>query len=179
MILCGLACVTLLLRQRHFLFEMSPEMACREIYTQDPFAESVAVGAYLASHADPTDTVAVFGSEPQIYFYSHRRSATGYIYTYSLMEDQPRALQMQYEMAGEIRAAHPGYIVLVNDPSSWARKDHSQWWIFYWFDEYKSHYEVVKTFDIWADRQLHYDRREISKLPFVPSTVEILRRKDG
>ena len=44
----------------------------------------------------------VLGSEPEIYFYSHRHSATGYIYTYALMEPQKYARQMQEEMIREI-----------------------------------------------------------------------------
>jgi len=44
----------------------------------------------------------VLGSEPQIYFYSGRRSATGYLYMYSLTEEQKYALRMQKEMIGEI-----------------------------------------------------------------------------
>ena len=47
------------------------------------------------------------GSEPEIYFYSHRHSATGYIYTYGLMEPQKYAHQMQQEMIHEIERASP------------------------------------------------------------------------
>jgi hypothetical protein len=176
--LCGLACATLLVRQRQFFFEMSPEVACRQVYTSDSFAESPAVAAYLAEQTSPQDRIAVFGSEPQIYFYAHRRSATGYIYTYSLMEIQPHALQMQREMAREISAAHPSYIVVVSDYGSWAVSDRSEGWIFDWFNEYKKGYELVKTFDVWADRQLYYDRGEITRMPTTKSSLQILRRID-
>jgi hypothetical protein len=40
------------------------------------------VASYLKEHTEPEDHLAILGSEPQIYFYSGRKSATGYIYTY-------------------------------------------------------------------------------------------------
>ena len=46
--------------------------------------------------------MAVLGSEPEIYFLARRHSATGYIYTYGLMEAQPFARRMQDEMIREI-----------------------------------------------------------------------------
>ena len=53
------------------------------------------------------------------FFDARRRSATGYIYTYGLMEMQPLALQMQKEMIAEIEAAKPKYIVFAKFRCSW------------------------------------------------------------
>ena len=53
------------------------------------------------------------GSEPEIYFYADRKAATGYIYTYALMEPQRFASQMQAEMIKEVESAHPRYLVFV------------------------------------------------------------------
>ena len=61
----------------------------------------------------------MLGSEPQIYFYSQRRSATGYLYTYPLMEPQPFARRMQEEMIREIESTQPEFVVLVL-VSGWA-----------------------------------------------------------
>ena len=41
------------------------------------FAETARVGDYLKAHAPQDAPIAVLGSEPEIYFYSHRRGATG------------------------------------------------------------------------------------------------------
>jgi 4-amino-4-deoxy-L-arabinose transferase-like glycosyltransferase len=85
-----------------FFFRVSPDDACRMIYQANPFPESVRVAEYVRQHTSPNDTIAVLGSEPQIYFYAKRHSATGYIYTYGLMEPQKYAHQMQHEMIREI-----------------------------------------------------------------------------
>jgi hypothetical protein len=108
----------------------------RTIYGPNPFPEAVRVAEYLREHTHPTDTIAIVGSEPEIYFYAHRHSATGYIYTYGLMERQRYAGRMQREMMREIEAARPKYLVFVVVPQSWLRQPNSEVEIFDWFDRY-------------------------------------------
>ena len=93
-----------ILLDKKIFFNVSPNQACGLIYPENPFLESVRIGTYVREHTEPGDTIAVLGSEPEIYFYSHRHSATGYIYTYGLMEPQKYAQQMQQEMIREIEA---------------------------------------------------------------------------
>jgi len=38
------------------------------IYSDNPFAESVKIADYLREHTSRDDTIAVLGSEPEIYF---------------------------------------------------------------------------------------------------------------
>ena len=102
-----------ILGDKQIFFGVSPVDACRIIYPENPFAESIRIADYLRQHTSPNDTIAVLGSEPQIYFYSHRHSATGYIYTYGLMEPQKYAQQMQQEMIREIEGTSPKYLVSV------------------------------------------------------------------
>ena len=107
---------------RLFFFEWTPYQACRAIYVPNPFPESIEVARYIKTHSQKEDKIAVFGSEPQIYFYANRHSATGYIYTYGLTENQPLALQMQKEMVEEVEKAKPYYLIYVNVSQSWAIK---------------------------------------------------------
>ena len=88
-------------------------MASRLTYGTNPFPESLKIAQYLKEHTSSEDSIAVLGSEPQIYFYAHRHTATGYIYMYPLMEPQPYALRMQEEMIREIEASRPAYLVFV------------------------------------------------------------------
>jgi hypothetical protein len=125
-----------ILLDKKILFEVSPNQACGLIYPDNPFLESVRIGAYVREHTEPGDTIAVLGSEPEIYFYSHRHSATGYIYTYGLMEPQKYAQQMQQEMIREIESARPKYLVSVAIVYSWLRRPDSAEAIFNWANEY-------------------------------------------
>lgn len=106
-------------QQREFLFQMDPLEACEALYGRNPFPEALQIANYIRGHSPDNATIAVLGSEPEIYFYSKRRSATGYIYMYPLLENQKYALEMQKEMEREIENARPDMLVLVNVPKSW------------------------------------------------------------
>jgi hypothetical protein len=103
------------------------------------------LGEFIGQNTRTNARLAVIGSEPELYFYSHRRSATGYIYVYPLMEKQRFAGQMQEEMIREIETAQPEYIVHVSDPLSWLQREDSQTRILEWWEQYRpAHYEMVK-----------------------------------
>jgi hypothetical protein len=101
-------------------FQMSPEEVCRTVYGQNPFWDSVEIGRYLKEHTAPDARIAVIGSEPQIYFYAHRHSASGFIYMYDLVQLHRYASQFQRDMIREIEAARPQYLVMVLVSSSWS-----------------------------------------------------------
>jgi hypothetical protein len=156
--------------QREYLFAMDPLTACQTVYAGNPFPEAVKVGEYLKNHTSPGERIAVLGSEPEIYFYADRHSATGYIYTYSLMEPQSHALDMQKEMIAEIEAARPEFVVLVNVPMSLGRLPSSETLIFSWANAYlHSQYEKIGTADmndptdyVWDDAAKNYRPRSRS-----------------
>jgi Dolichyl-phosphate-mannose-protein mannosyltransferase len=122
--------------ERYFFFYLSPTAASRWIYAEDPFPESITIAEYIREHTSLNDTIAVIGSEPQIYFYAHRHSATGYIYTYGLMEPQKYAHQMQLEMIAEIERAQPKYVVVVAINDSWMFWPTSERLILDWTGKY-------------------------------------------
>jgi hypothetical protein len=139
-----------------FFFRLTPVDACRAMYAYNPFPESIRIAEYIKTHSKREDKIAVLGSEPQIYFYSDRRSATGYIYMYGLMEDQKYALKMQKEMAEEIEKAKPTYLIFVNVLISWMWNERSDRYIFNWFETYcKNQFSLVGIVDM-----LSYDKTE-------------------
>jgi hypothetical protein len=167
-------------RQSRFLFRVDPLTACLESYGPNPFAESLAVAGYIRNHTSKDARIAVLGSEPQIYFYSGRLSATGYLYTYALMEDQKYAGQMQQEMIAEIEKARPEYVVFVSLHSSWARRTNSEKHIFTWANEYlPDHYLVEGIVDIGDSGQAHYRWGEEAAVyePRPQNSFIILRRR--
>jgi Dolichyl-phosphate-mannose-protein mannosyltransferase len=136
LLLFAAALILPILLDKRIFFKVSPNHACGLIYPENPFLESVRIGTYMRGHTEPGDTIAVLGSEPEIYFYSHRHSATGYIYTYGLMEAQKYAQQMQQEMIHEIEGARPKYLISVAMAYSWLRRPDSDQAIFNWANEY-------------------------------------------
>jgi hypothetical protein len=149
LLIFGLCLAWPLWSERDFFFERPLAEANRMVNGTNPFPESIKIGEYLRAQSSPSDTIAVLGSEPQIYFYSQRRSATGYLYTYSLMEPQPYAHQMQQEMMHEIETARPRFLVLVVIGKSWLAGRDSDQSIFRWVDSYcDANYEEVGLVNI-------------------------------
>ncbi len=145
-----------------FFFGASPDEACRMIYNVNPFPESLEIGGYIKDHSNEDDKIAVLGSEPQICFYANRKSATGYMYVYGLMENQDFASKMQQEMISEIEAAQPKYIVFVKVPSSWLVRRTSDLTILQWSDGYlKQNYRPVGAVDIFEDGYKAYWEQEL------------------
>lgn len=135
--------------QRDFFLETDPVAACRAIYAGNPFPEAIPISDYIREHTPANATIAVLGSEPEIYFYSHRHSATGYIYTYGLMEEQKYALQMQQQMISEIEASRPEMLVFVNLSTSWLPDLHSEQLIYTWARKYiQDYYEPMGVVDV-------------------------------
>lgn len=140
--------------QRKYFFEWPASQIVQIIYHLDPVLETPVIAEYIRENSSADARIAVMGSEPQIYFHARRHSATGYLYTYALMEAQPFALQMQREMISEIEASRPEYLVWVTAANSWNIRTNSDRTIINWFFQYaQSHYERVGIADIHSAAQ--------------------------
>jgi dolichyl-phosphate-mannose-protein mannosyltransferase len=153
--------------ERKTYFVDSPHDACRYVYGKNPFPEAIEIGNYIQATSKKNERVAVFGSEPEIYFYAHRLSATGYIYTYALVEEQQYGSVMQDEMIREIEATRPEIIVYVLMRESWNTREHADLHVFDWMDQYlKNHYSLTGVADggnrdiyRWGDEATNYRPR--------------------
>jgi hypothetical protein len=148
-LLFALALAASFYKQRDFFLETDPNAACRSVYLSEPFPEALPVADYIRQHTPEQSTIAVLGSEPEIYFYAHRHSATGYIYTYGLMENQKYALRMQKQMITEIEAARPKTLVFVNLYTSWDPNRNTRELIYEWARRYiQDHYEITGVVNV-------------------------------
>jgi 4-amino-4-deoxy-L-arabinose transferase-like glycosyltransferase len=170
-----------LYNQRVYLFDNSPDVVCQMVYGVNPFPESLRIAEFIRNNTGPNDTVAVVGSEPQIYFYSGRRSATSYIYTYPLMEPTQAAGKMQQEMITQIETAKPAFMVFVRVSTSWLVQPNSKQDIFNWFESYVSNfYKLVGVADIQPSGQTVYYWNNNAKNPSPESQfwVAVLKRRE-
>jgi len=168
-------------QQWDFFFTMVPAAVSYKIYYGNPFPESLEIAKFIKDRSSKDDYIAIIGSEPQIYFYSGRRSATGYIYTYPLMENQPYAVRMQKDMIREIEAARPKFLVFVNVNTSWLMQRNSEKMIFNWFKEYRQkYYQTVGIIDIPESGQTVYrwGSNATGYSPRSKSWLSVAQRKD-
>jgi tetratricopeptide (TPR) repeat protein len=111
------------------------------MYKGNPFPEAIQIADYIRTHSAKDARIAVLGSEPEILFYAQRRSVTGHIYMFGLVENQPYALTMQKEVIRDVETSQPDYVVYVTYDSSWFRRISSPVDIFNWWNTYqRQHY---------------------------------------
>jgi hypothetical protein len=169
-----------LFQQRTYLFDNTPAEVSRQIYGGNPFVESPRIAEYIKQNTSPDDTIAVIGSEPQIYFYSGRRAATHYIYMYPLMEVHDYAATMQKEMISEIESNRPEIMVFVGIKVSWLNGPGSVRLILEWFDSYSpKYYDLVGVVDIVSAEQTIYrwGREAVNYTPTSERWVKVYKRK--
>jgi hypothetical protein len=108
-----------LIMQRGLFFEPDLTELCRRVYGGNPFPESLPVAEYIKQNTRENDKIFVYGSEPQLYFYSNRKSATGYIYMYDLAYRHAYLDRMRSDMIQEVERNRPSMIVYVSTAMSW------------------------------------------------------------
>ncbi|HEY1263623.1 MAG TPA: glycosyltransferase family 39 protein [Terriglobales bacterium] len=178
LVLVFAAFVISLFVQRAVLFTGNPQALSRQIYRENPFTEAPVIADYLKTHSSPDARIAVLGSEPEIYFYANRKSATGYIYTYSLMEPQKYAAEMQQQAIREIEAARPAFVVFVNAPVSWGVRPNSEKMILTWARRFlQDQYEVEGSADILDEPQYYWGEDAKTHQPRSRFTIVVFRRK--
>jgi hypothetical protein len=159
-------------------FELNPEQACVRTYFRNAFEVYPPIGDYLRANLPPDATIAVLGSEPELMFYSHRRSATGYIYMYDLVQDHPFREKMETEMKDEIDRAHPDCVVFVNLTFSWLATDSKAaesitTWMKNYTDKSYAPYGVVA----FGSRQPIWGADCLTQVPLSDRFIIIFKRK--
>jgi hypothetical protein len=174
------ACGYALVEQRAFLLEKDPVVVCEERYSTNPFPEAVVVAQYLNAHTAADEPIAVLGSEPEIYFYAKRHSATGFIYLYGLMEEQKYAYEMQRQMIGEVEAAQPKYLVVAKNRLSWMAHEGSPQAVAMsaWLGSFLAGYELVGVVERVGDHiAYHWDDDARAYEPHSQNILGVFRRK--
>lgn len=153
-LLFGFGCLLSLGGNGALWFTMSPTEATDSIYHTTLFSDTYKLAQSLRGKTTSDSRIAILGSEPEIYFYSHRRSATGYIYMYPLMETHPYAAQMRREMISQIENEKPEYVVFVDDVFSWLHQPGSKdlvkdWWQKYW----TTNLDLIQTIEVKSETE--------------------------
>ena len=156
-----------------YLFSISGREISRSVYGGNPFVEAPELGRYLQAHTSPDDRIAVLGSEPQIYFYANRKSATGYIYTYALMEQHAYSARMQAEMIAEITAARPKFVVFVGVRTSWLGRNPKERILTWSHAYFRNCYRVVGIADILSGEETYW-RWDDQVVGYEPQSQNVL-----
>jgi hypothetical protein len=177
-----LACAlgSALASEGRYLFASTPDEVARTTYGLNPFPESIEIARFLRERTTAEDRIAVFGSEPQIYFYAGRRAATGYIYMYPLMETHDLAGRMQDEMILEVAGAKPRFLVYVRVGTSWLARSGSHGRVIDWYaDTSTRQYRRVGLIEL-SDTGTEYDwGPQVHWPPRSQIWIEVMERVDA
>jgi hypothetical protein len=88
-------------------------------YHWNGFSELKAIGKELKKRMKPGETLAVLGSEPQLYLYSGATACLPHLYTYPVVRDNPFQAQFQREYIESFDQCRPTYCVVTSSEASW------------------------------------------------------------
>jgi Dolichyl-phosphate-mannose-protein mannosyltransferase len=174
------ACGQALWSQREIFFRASPDEVSRLIYAPNLFPETYEIARYIRNHTKTDDTIVVFGSEPQIPFYAHRRSATGFVFVYPLMQTHGDTHRMQERMVREVESARPAYAVLIKTPTSWLEQPDSDHYMQDWAVGYLDRNYTLAGQVLVTDRGSRYlwDEAALQTPIGDASQALVMRRRD-
>jgi len=168
------------LSQRQTYFVLTPDQVVEQIYGNNAFVPAVKVADYVREHSPESSRIAVLGSEPEIYFYADRHSATGYLYMYSLIVHHKYTARMRDEMMRELETNLPLYVVYVDVWDDWGGPEGGPELAEFlprlhaFMDR---SYELVGVADIGAQTEYVWDGAAQGYQPHSSKAIYVLRRK--
>lgn len=137
--------------ERSVFFAPDHVTMSREIYDTNPFPESIRIADWIRRRSTAEDEMLIVGSEPQIFFYARRRSASRYIFFYPLLGKLPGALDRQREFIAEATASQPLYVVVANVRHSLAGAGRSHRLVFRAVEEMLTRNYRLEMMARWVD----------------------------
>ena len=163
---------------KSYYLQPDPNEISLKYYGNNPFVESPVIAEYIQNNTTEDDRIAVLGSEPQIYFYANRKSSTGYIYTYAMMENHDYNLSMQNHMIREIEARPPKFLIFCGIATSWLKHKEAPDHILKWYDQYKNNYNLEGVIDLTPTGTIYkWGAETLTYQPISQNLVIIFRKK--
>jgi len=164
-----------------YLFQTPTTEITWTTYPQAPFTAAMVAAQFIQTNSAPSATMAVMESEPEIYFYAHRRSVTGYIYAYDFMLQKTYAREMQEEVIREVESARPEWMVYVSSPGAWLAQPDSSKLVLDWCQQYiPAHYDLVGVVDQPQSNEVLYawgEEAGVRSSRLGPAGLRIFKRK--
>ena len=107
--------------------QASPEEVSRKAYLMNPFVEAPVIASFIKERTRSNEPIFVFGSEPEIFFYARRQSASRYIYTYPVLTVAPDSGPRRLEYFGSFFQTRPRMVIFVDLPTSLSEFPRTVW----------------------------------------------------
>lgn len=146
---------------KSYYFKPNYERILRTVYGNNPFPESMEIGNWINANSKPEDNIVLLGSEPQIYFYTKKRSPSRHAYFAAIVDNVPQHKEWQREFVKDVEKANPKYLVYFNHPISLFVQPNTDKYVFEWANTYvNSNYHLVGLVDMIEGQHSTYLWRE-------------------
>jgi len=152
----GLAILYNLAQQRDYYFNPDDRAVLRMVYQMNPFPEAKVVGDYIKQNSTERDSIGIFGSEPEIYFYADRRCPSKHEDGYAMLSGSPEAKVFQKEYERDMETSLPRYFVAFKNPASFSvfKSDTP---ILNWLNAFlATKYNVIGIIDMLSENNTQY-----------------------
>jgi hypothetical protein len=151
---------------KSYYFKPNYERILRAVYGNNPFPESMEVANWITANSKPEDNIVLLGSEPQIYFYTKKKSPSRHAYFAAIVDNVPQHKEWQREFVRDVEKANPKYLVYFNHPISLFVQPNTDKYVFDWANKFvSSKYHLVGLVDmiegqhstyLWRDQIMNY-----------------------
>ncbi len=142
---------------KSYYFHPNYERILRAVYGNNPFPEAMEIGNYINSHSKPEDNIVLIGSEPEIYFYTKKKSPSRHAYFTSIVNNVKDHKLWQQEFARDTEKANPKFIIFFNHPLSLLVQANVDRYIFEWANKFITEkYKIVGLVDMIEGQQSVY-----------------------
>ena len=165
---------------KSYYFHPNYELILRQVYGNNPFPEAMEIGNFINANSKPEDNIVLIGSEPQIYFYTKKKSPSRHAYFTSIVNNVPMHKEWQREFVRDTEKAKPRYVVFFNHQFSLLVQPNTDKYVFEWANKYiADNYKVVGVVEMADGQQSNYTWKEaaLNYQPKTPSYVLVFERK--
>ncbi|HWY12165.1 MAG TPA: glycosyltransferase family 39 protein [Bacteroidia bacterium] len=134
---------------KNYYFSPNYESILRTVYGNNPFPETMAIADYINSIAKPEDQLAVFGSEPELFIYTNKKSPTRHVFFSTIVASIPEHKKFQREFASDIEKAKPKYFVFYRHSVSLLVQANVDQYVFEWANKFiNANYKLIGLVDM-------------------------------
>ncbi len=142
---------------KQYYFKPNYERILRNVYGNNPFPEAMEIGNWINANSKPEDNIVLLGSEPEIYFYTKKKSPSRHAYFTAIVNNIPEHKAMQEEFIKDTEKANPRYIVYFNHPLSLLVQPGASQYVFEWANKYvNANYHLVGLVDMIEGQHATY-----------------------
>jgi hypothetical protein len=109
------------LQLRDYYFFPNYSLIQQKAYGANFFSELKKIGEELDRSAGKDQTLAVMGSEPEVFVYADRESASGHLFMYPIIQNNPKVEIFRQQYLDDLEKKRPQYIVFNTLSTSWNR----------------------------------------------------------